>query len=72
MIGKFFDMKLSDQPYTSSEAHLLDLARLCDLRIDLYYDVFIDNYLLLGRKPTSVSNLQKPTRRRKLLRPVVM
>ena len=43
MIGKFFDMKLSDQPYTSSEAHLLDLARLCDLRIDLYYDVFIDN-----------------------------
>lgn len=43
MIGKFFDMKLADEAYTSSEAHLLDLARLCDMRIDLYYDVFINN-----------------------------
>lgn len=43
MISNFFDMTLADVPYASSEAHLLDLARLCDMRIDLYYDIFIDN-----------------------------
>lgn len=57
-LNKYYDLKLLDVPYNNSLEHIIDLSKICDIKIKHYYDKYIEGNLLDNDEKESIKIIE--------------